>query len=74
MTSAFNKNAQPAILRVFQSKDQTKAFCNKISHVYDVLSERSEAPMRKAGLELLKARAGERVLEIGFGTGHCLVA
>ena len=74
MKSVFNKNTQPAVLRVFQSKDQTKAFYNKISQVYDVLSERSEAPMRKAGLELLKARIGESVLEIGFGTGHCLVA
>jgi ubiquinone/menaquinone biosynthesis C-methylase UbiE len=62
------------ILRVFQSKDQTRAFYNKISGVYDLLSERSEAPMRKAGLDLLKAIPGESVLEIGFGTGHSLVS
>ena len=66
--------ASPLILRVFQTKDQTKAFYNKISHVYDLLSDRSEAPMRKAGLELLKARVGENVLEIGFGTGHSVVS
>jgi len=64
----------PAILRVFQTKDQTRAFYNKISHVYDLLSERSEAPMRKAGLDLLKANAGESILEIGFGTGHTLAS
>ncbi len=64
---------QPSILRVFQSKDQTKAFYNKISRVYDLLSDRSEAPMRKAGLDLLNAKAGEKILEIGFGTGHSLV-
>jgi len=64
----------PSILRVFQTKDQTKAFYNKISHVYDLLSERSEAPMRKAGLSLLKPSAGEHVLEIGFGTGHTLIS
>ena len=64
----------PSILRVFQSRDQTKAFYNKISRVYDLLSERSEAPMRKAGLDLLKPLTGESVLEIGFGTGHTLVS
>jgi ubiquinone/menaquinone biosynthesis C-methylase UbiE len=62
------------ILRVFQSKDQTRAFYNKISSVYDLLSERSEAPMRKAGLDLLKTILGESVLEIGFGTGHSLMS
>jgi ubiquinone/menaquinone biosynthesis C-methylase UbiE len=77
--SIFNMKAartvdHPAILRVFQTKDQTRAFYNKISQVYDLLSERSEAPMRKAGLALLNARAGESVLEIGFGTGHSLAA
>jgi demethylmenaquinone methyltransferase/2-methoxy-6-polyprenyl-1,4-benzoquinol methylase len=64
----------PLPLRVFQTKDQTRAFYNKISRVYDLLSERSEAPMRKAGMELLKANPGESILEIGFGTGHSLVS
>ena len=64
----------PSVLRVFQSKDHTRAFYNKISRVYDLLSERSEGPMRKAGRELLKIRAGESILEIGFGTGHSLIA
>jgi ubiquinone/menaquinone biosynthesis C-methylase UbiE len=62
------------VLRVFQSRAQTKAFYNKISRFYDALSDRSEAPVRKAGLDLLKPRAGERILEIGFGTGHTLAA
>ena len=69
-----SKTAHAPILRVFQSKDQTRAFYNKISRVYDLLSERSEAPMRKAGLALLSARVGESILEIGFGTGHSLVS
>ena len=68
-----NGNPHPLVLRVFQTKDQTRTFYNKISHVYDLLSERSEAPLRRAGLELLKARTGEKLLEIGFGTGHSLV-
>ena len=72
IASAPQASALP--LRVFRTKEQTRAFYNKISHVYDLLSERSEAPMRKAGMELLKAKPGESVLEIGFGTGHTLVS
>jgi demethylmenaquinone methyltransferase/2-methoxy-6-polyprenyl-1,4-benzoquinol methylase len=65
---------RPEIQRVFQSKAETKAFYDKISHVYDLLAEHSEGPMRRAGLEKLDARPGEKALEIGFGTGHCLVS
>lgn len=68
------ETAQHPILRVFQSKNQTRAFYNTISRVHDLLSERSEAPMRKTGLDLLNAQPGESILEIGFGTGHTLVA
>lgn len=64
---------EPEVLRVFQSKDQIKAYYNKIARVYDLLAEHSEQPMRAKGLALLAARPGERILEIGFGTGHCLV-
>jgi demethylmenaquinone methyltransferase/2-methoxy-6-polyprenyl-1,4-benzoquinol methylase len=62
------------ILRVLQSRQQTRAFYNKISRVYDLLSERSETPMRRAGVVLLKPVAGEHVLDLGFGTGHTLVS
>ena len=57
----------------FQSKDETRAYYDKIARVYDLLAEHTEQPMREKGLALLAARPGERVLEIGFGTGHCLV-
>jgi ubiquinone/menaquinone biosynthesis C-methylase UbiE len=66
--------SQPEVLRVLQAKTETKAFYNKISKVYDLLADHSEAPVRRAGLEKLNARPGEKVLEIGFGAGHCLVA
>lgn len=65
---------QSDVLRVLTSKRETRAFYNKISHVYDLLSDKSEAPIREAALGLLAAAVGERVLEIGFGTGHCLVS
>jgi demethylmenaquinone methyltransferase/2-methoxy-6-polyprenyl-1,4-benzoquinol methylase len=64
---------EPGVLRVLQSKDEVKAFYNKIAKVYDVLSEHSERSMRGAGIKMLAPAAGERLLEIGFGTGHVLV-
>ncbi len=73
MTDDVAFESEPGVLRVFQSKDSTKAFYNKIAKVYDLLSEESEKPMREAGLKKLAAKTGERILEVGFGTGHCLV-
>lgn len=64
---------QPGILRVLQTRDETRAFYNKIAGVYDILSEHSEAPVRKAGIEMLHAQPGQHILEIGFGTGHSLI-
>jgi len=63
----------PEVLRVLQSKAEIRAFYNKISAVYDLLAEHSEGPVRQAGLDRLAVAAGERVLEIGYGTGHCVV-
>ena len=65
-------NYEPGVLRVLQAKNETKAFYNKIAKVYDFLSEHSERPMREAGIRMLVPATGERLLEIGFGTGHVL--
>lgn len=35
---------EPGVLRVFQSKDETKWFYTKIAKVYDLLAELSEQP------------------------------
>lgn len=71
-----SKELQPSqsrMLRVLQSKDETRAFYDKISGVYDLLAEHSEGPVRQTGLDKLALTPGERALEIGYGTGHCLV-
>ncbi len=56
-----------------ESDAETKRFYDRISGVYDALSDASEHKARERGLEMLGVRSGEQVLEIGYGTGHSLV-
>ncbi len=51
-----------------------RSFYNRLSTSYEALSERSERPARLRGLRLLNPESGEHFLEIGFGTGHAVVA
>jgi ubiquinone/menaquinone biosynthesis C-methylase UbiE len=63
----------PPIDRVHRSKDAARATYDRLSRFYDLLSGGAERRTRERGLSLLGARDGERVLEVGFGTGHGLV-
>jgi ubiquinone/menaquinone biosynthesis C-methylase UbiE len=62
------------ISRVFTSRKETRAFYDRISGFYDALSAHSEAPVRRAAVEMLAAAEGEWILEIGSGTGRSLAA
>jgi demethylmenaquinone methyltransferase/2-methoxy-6-polyprenyl-1,4-benzoquinol methylase len=73
MTTDSSTPYEPGVLRVLQSKEETRHYYNKIAKVYDLLSEEAEKPMREAGLKKLAAKPGESILEIWFGTGHCLI-
>ena len=59
-------------LRVIRSKRQARTYYNSISRFYDLLSGRTEGRLRDAAIRRLGIRPGERVLEIGIGTGSGL--
>jgi ubiquinone/menaquinone biosynthesis C-methylase UbiE len=54
--------------------ERSWATYGRVAAVYDLVENPFERRARKQGLRLLAGRRGERVLEIGPGTGHALAA
>jgi len=64
---------QDEVSRVTRSKEAARARYNRSSRWYDLLAG-SEKRFTEVGLRMLAVCPGKKVLEIGFGTGHSLVA
>jgi ubiquinone/menaquinone biosynthesis C-methylase UbiE len=60
------------ISRVTRSKQAARQAYNRLSRWYDLLAGASEQRFMKIGLTQLHPQVGEKILEIGCGTGHAL--
>jgi ubiquinone/menaquinone biosynthesis C-methylase UbiE len=68
------KTSPGTIARVTRSKAAAESAYDRMSRFYDWFAGGSERAFMEDGLRRLALREGERALEIGFGTGHAIVA
>ncbi len=62
------------VSRVIRSKDQARSTYDRMSRWYDLLAGSFEGKHRDAGVRKLNPSEGDVVLEVGFGTGHSILA
>lgn len=63
-----------SICRVTRSKEEARISYDWMSKIYDIMAGSFERKHGETGVKLLAVSEGERVLEIGYGTGHAILA
>ena len=53
--------------------ESNRHFYDRIANAYDLISDSNEKAARQAGVRAIALRGGEKVLELGFGTGNEVV-
>jgi ubiquinone/menaquinone biosynthesis C-methylase UbiE len=71
---AQNQGNQMQVSRVARSKQQASLTYDRISRWYDLLAGGFERTHREAAVRKLAPQEGGVILEIGFGTGHSILA
>jgi ubiquinone/menaquinone biosynthesis C-methylase UbiE len=61
------------ISRVTRTRKEAKTLYNRISRWYNLFAGSSEQKCSNACMQKLQVQEGEQILEIGFGTGTCLL-
>lgn len=59
---------------VNRTREEARRNYDRISRWYDLIEGSWEKKLRQGGLVRLAAAPGEKILEVGFGTGHSLAA
>jgi ubiquinone/menaquinone biosynthesis C-methylase UbiE len=67
-------NDEFEVTHVERSRESARAAYDRLSKWYDLLAGSSEKKFADIGLQKLDVKAGEKILEIGFGTGGSLVS
>jgi ubiquinone/menaquinone biosynthesis C-methylase UbiE len=62
------------VTRVERSKESARVSYDRLSKWYDLLAGNSEKKFADIGLQKLDVKTGEKILEIGFGTGSSLIS
>lgn len=66
-------SGRPEIARVSTTRADTRAMYDRISRYYELVEGVWERPVRRMGLDALRAAAGESLIEVGCGPGYALV-